>query len=518
MIHPLFRACARLSLYGVLTLATAALAGPKDGNKVPPSKDERPAVSSGRSSGGNPGRGSSGSSGGSSGNSGGSSGNSGGSSGNSGGSSGNSGGSSGNSGGSPGNSGGNPGNSGGRSGNSGGGWGRGGNPGGGNPGNSGGGNSGNSGGGNSGNSGGGNSGNSGGGNSGGGWGRGGNPGGGNPGNSGGGNSGGGNPGHSGGGSPGNSGGGWTGHGPGGVGNGGNNNGDNGHHCEGNQGRGKGNCGPVPGGTENPGGGTTVPAGGSGGVPSGGNGGWGAGGGTQPAGGSTHGSSPVGSGGNTHDSSSPGSNGSTGSGGWDREYDHDHYDNGYQPNHYVEGGGYHPRPRSSGQGYVDWNSYIPHVDVGGGLGFNAPGGALGLELLIRPNDFLGFGVHGGVGMWGNRISPVVHLYPFGVTNFGLYAEGAFSFNTGGDTTLRVGGVDQPVRMHFTPAVSAAIGYRRPWATWFWTSVKVGYQANLQFGEKYRSLDGVELNSNTQTSLTFMSPGGLVVGASAGFSFF
>ena len=247
------------------------------------------------------------------------------------------------------------------------------------------------------------------------------------------------------------------------------------------------------------------------------------------GGRTHGASPVGSG--------------NSGGGSDRDDDHDHHDRDRDDHyhgdrhydgcghHYTSGGwvyvddgrpyvdygyGYdydrgYSRPSSSGYSVYDPNR-VPSTDLGVAVGFNAPAGGIGFEGEWRPVPGLGLGLHGGVGMWGTRISPVVRLYPVGV-KFGLFAEGAISINEGGSSELI--GAGRGLSLESTGAASLAIGFRQTHFTHFFTSVKAGYQWRFQQSESYSA--GTPLSSGERFMLDMLQPGGVVVGATAGVAF-
>lgn len=164
--------------------------------------------------------------------------------------------------------------------------------------------------------------------------------------------------------------------------------------------------------------------------------------------------------------------------------------------------------------------IPHFDLGGTFGYNNPGGFYGLETDYRFTEWSSFGVAGGQGLWGFRLTPSARVYPFGASNIGLFLEGGVSLNFGStatfNTTLNGVETQQVVRQNFIPAANLSVGLRRQFLTYFWSAVKLGYQWNLR-KDAYTVEDGSSLNDVSRGLMDFSQPGGLIFGVSAGVAF-
>ncbi len=173
--------------------------------------------------------------------------------------------------------------------------------------------------------------------------------------------------------------------------------------------------------------------------------------------------------------------------------------------------------------VESHGQLPRFDLGGSFGYNNPAGMLGFETEYRVSEYLGLGLHGGLGGWGMRLSPVVHAYPFGASHLGLYAEAAFSMNMGGPASVQINDLETQLELDWAPAVNVSVGYRRQWYSHFWTSLKLGYQWKLGGNDDYRVTEGgAPLTPPQQTMLNLVRPGagllgGFVLGASAGIAF-
>lgn len=161
--------------------------------------------------------------------------------------------------------------------------------------------------------------------------------------------------------------------------------------------------------------------------------------------------------------------------------------------------------------VDPNG-VPGLDLGIGVGFNAPAGAVGLELEWRPFSGLGVGLHGGVGAWGKRLSPILRVYPMGARH-GLFLEGAISVNEGGTSELL--GFYRTVRLEQTETATLALGLRQTHSQNLFTSVKAGYQWNTRLDGGYSA--STSLDSSERFLFDMLQPGGLVVAATIGVSF-
>lgn len=164
--------------------------------------------------------------------------------------------------------------------------------------------------------------------------------------------------------------------------------------------------------------------------------------------------------------------------------------------------------------------IPHFDLGGTFGYNNPGGFYGLETDYRFTEWSSFGVAGGQGLWGFRLTPSARVYPFGASNVGLFLEGGVSLNFGSTAIFNtsINGVEnqQIVRQGLIPAANLSVGLRRQFLTYFWSAVKLGYQWNLR-KDAYSVEDGSQLNELSRGVMDFSQPGGLIVGLSAGVAF-
>jgi len=180
-----------------------------------------------------------------------------------------------------------------------------------------------------------------------------------------------------------------------------------------------------------------------------------------------------------------------------------------------------QPQVEENNWLESHGQIPHFDLGVSSGYNNPAGMLGLEGEYRLYDFLGVGLEGGLGLWGLRFSPVVHGYPFGAANLGLFGELALSLNTGGHGTQTIGTTTTDFDKQWAPTVSVAVGLRRQWLTYFWTTVKLGYQWKLTGANDYAVTGGGAAPQELINAMDFARPGagmfgGWVLGMSAGIA--
>lgn len=164
---------------------------------------------------------------------------------------------------------------------------------------------------------------------------------------------------------------------------------------------------------------------------------------------------------------------------------------------------------------------PSFDLGVTAGFNNPGGIVGGTLEHRLVDFFALGLAGGPGLWGFRLTPSARLYPFGVHRTALFLEGGLAFNFGGaipETVTRPSGVTRTViQQELEPAAHLALGLRRAWLRYFFTSVEIGWQFNLRPGA-FHAVDNGPLDGFATASMLLSQPGGFLIGVSAGISLF
>lgn len=159
-----------------------------------------------------------------------------------------------------------------------------------------------------------------------------------------------------------------------------------------------------------------------------------------------------------------------------------------------------------------------LDLGVTGGFNNPGGIYGFETDFRAmTGYLSFGLSGGNGAWGVRVSPHVRAYPFGLDVAGLFVESAFSLNFGGVSESKVNGVVLESAERFvTPVVHVGGGWRQTLNRFTWLLFRVGYGFKLGGDQNYRWLAG-NGEQGLGAVLALSQPGGFSIGLSAGFSF-
>jgi hypothetical protein len=162
--------------------------------------------------------------------------------------------------------------------------------------------------------------------------------------------------------------------------------------------------------------------------------------------------------------------------------------------------------------------FPKLDIGVASGFNNPSGIYGFETNYRFMDHVGVGLLGGNGAWGLRLTPQVRLYPFGVSNSGLFLEGGLSLNLGGESFIEVNGERQTVDQLFTPVVTTALGYRIPFVeNKAWFLLRAGWGFRLA-QDNIRVQGGGELNPLLGAALTLSQHEGFLFGAAIGIALF
>jgi hypothetical protein len=176
----------------------------------------------------------------------------------------------------------------------------------------------------------------------------------------------------------------------------------------------------------------------------------------------------------------------------------------------------PLPHSPEDASGQKSEQMHRLDVGVTLGFNNPGGIYGGEADFRLVDRFSVGLAAGQGAWGLRITPQVRLYPFRITNAGLFLESGLSLNLGGKATTTVNGsVVQEADMALTPVANVSLGYRFSPYSWGWSALRVGYGFRLK-GDNYTLRDDSILDPLMETLLAASQPGGFLIGVSGGFS--
>ena len=164
------------------------------------------------------------------------------------------------------------------------------------------------------------------------------------------------------------------------------------------------------------------------------------------------------------------------------------------------------------------SMFPKLDIGIASGFNSPSGIYGFETNYRLMDHVGLGLLGGNGAWGLRLTPQVRLYPFGVSNAGLFLEGGLSLNLGGESYIEVNGVRQTADQLFTPVVTSALGYRIAFMeNKAWFLLRAGWAFRLN-QDNVSVRGGEEINPLLDAALILSQHEGLLFGAAIGIALF
>lgn len=159
-----------------------------------------------------------------------------------------------------------------------------------------------------------------------------------------------------------------------------------------------------------------------------------------------------------------------------------------------------------------------IAVSGGV--NNPAGVIGLESDLRFTPFFSVGVAGGIGTWGPRMSPQFRVYPFGADwrNLGVFVETGLSVNLGGQAEIGDGSTTNLVVRAPTPAVNISMGLRRHFGEHLFGIVRAGWGvAPRLVATNYTVVGGAPLSPTAQAVLNGLRPGGVILGASFGYSF-
>jgi hypothetical protein len=159
-----------------------------------------------------------------------------------------------------------------------------------------------------------------------------------------------------------------------------------------------------------------------------------------------------------------------------------------------------------------------IAVSGGI--NNPAGIIGLESDLRFTPFFSVGVAGGIGTWGPRLSPQFRVYPFGADwwNLGVFVETGLSVNLGGQAEIADGSTTTLVVRTPTPALNISVGLRRHFGERLFGIVRAGWGvAPRGVATNYTVVGGTPLSPTAQAVLNGSQPGGVLLGASFGYSF-
>jgi len=159
-----------------------------------------------------------------------------------------------------------------------------------------------------------------------------------------------------------------------------------------------------------------------------------------------------------------------------------------------------------------------IAVSGGI--NNPAGVVGLEADLRFTPFFSVGVAGGVGTWGPRLSPQFRVYPFGSDwwNLGVFVETGLSVSLGGQVEIGDGRTTNLVARNPTAALNVSMGLRRHFGERLFGLVRAGWEvAPRQAATNYTVVGGATLSPAAQAVLNGTQPGGVILGASFGYSF-
>src|SRR4051812_14567219 len=159
-----------------------------------------------------------------------------------------------------------------------------------------------------------------------------------------------------------------------------------------------------------------------------------------------------------------------------------------------------------------------IAVSGGI--SNPAGVIGLESDLRFTPFFSVGVAGGIGTWGPRLSPQFRVYPFGADwqNLGVFVETGLSVNLGGQAEIADGSTTTLVVRAPTPALNISMGLRRHFGEHLFGIVRAGWEvAPGPVATNYTVVGGATLSPTAQAVLNGSRPGGVILGASFGYSF-
>jgi len=159
-----------------------------------------------------------------------------------------------------------------------------------------------------------------------------------------------------------------------------------------------------------------------------------------------------------------------------------------------------------------------IAVSGGI--NNPAGVIGLESDLRFTPFFSVGVAGGVGTWGPRLSPQFRVYPFGADwlNLGVFVETGLSVSLGGQVEIGDGRTTNLVARTPTAALNVSMGLRRHFGEHLFGMVRAGWEvAPRVAATNYTVVGGATLSPAAQAVLNGSQPGGVILGASFGYSF-
>ena len=159
-----------------------------------------------------------------------------------------------------------------------------------------------------------------------------------------------------------------------------------------------------------------------------------------------------------------------------------------------------------------------IAVSGGI--NNPAGVIGLESELRFTPFFSVEVAGGVGTWGPRLSPQFRVYPFGADgwNLGVFVETGLSVNLGGQAEISDGSTKTLVVRNPAPALNVSMGLRRHFGEHLFGTVRAGWEvAPGPAATNYTVVGGATLSPTAQAVLNGSQPGGVILGASFGYSF-
>jgi hypothetical protein len=173
----------------------------------------------------------------------------------------------------------------------------------------------------------------------------------------------------------------------------------------------------------------------------------------------------------------------------------------------------PAQTVKGSGNHRWD-----IAVSGGI--NNPAGTIGLESDLRFTPFFSVGVAGGIGTWGPRLSPQFRVYPFGADwqNLGVFVETGLSVNLGGQAEIADGSTTTLVVRAPTPALNISMGLRRHFGERLFGIVRAGWEVAPRLAAtNYTVVGGATLSPAAQAALNGLQPGGVILGASFGYSF-
>jgi hypothetical protein len=182
----------------------------------------------------------------------------------------------------------------------------------------------------------------------------------------------------------------------------------------------------------------------------------------------------------------------------------------------------PSPTQSDDGYASSEYSRPQpkpqhrLDLGVASGFNSPSGILGLEGEYRPRDNMGVHLGGGIGAWGNRITPAARLYPIGISSASPFVEAGLSLNLGRRATVTPdGGQEVGVELLPTPVATTSVGVRFNVSHVYFTP-RVGWGFRLR-QENFRGVNGTQISELERGLIGLLQHGGFLFSFAGGVTF-